>query len=122
VPGPVTPQPQSRKASRRCGSAPFDSLIHLPYFGLAHAYLVCGRYEEAALAAGRAMQASPQFSPPCAPRIVALVNLGRNEEVRASAERLLQLNPGFRISEGVWNGPERRALMADALRRAGLPE
>jgi hypothetical protein len=48
----------------------------------------------------RAMQASPQFSLACAPRIAALVSLGRNEGAGARAE---QLNPGFRISRGIWN-------------------
>jgi tetratricopeptide (TPR) repeat protein len=67
--------------------SPFDSLLHITYNALAYAYLFAGRYEEAAFAAGRSMQANPQFSPPCVTRIVALVKLGRGEEAREPSHR-----------------------------------
>jgi tetratricopeptide (TPR) repeat protein len=105
--------------------SPFDSMLHIPYNGLAYAHLFAGRFEEAALAASRSMQANPRFSPPCVTRIAALVNLGRREEARASVQRLLELWPDFTISGYVaanFTSPERLAMYADVLRRAGLPE
>jgi adenylate cyclase len=105
--------------------SPFDSLIHLPYNGLAQAHFFGGRYEEAAFAASRAMEANPRFAPPCYFRIAALMNLGRNDEARASVQRLFEAQPDFTISSVVatnFTSPERVAMLADALRRAGLPE
>jgi adenylate cyclase len=58
-------------------------------------------------------------------RIAALTNLGRNDEARASVQRLLELLPDFTINSLVatnFTGPERMEMLADALRRAGLPE
>jgi len=105
--------------------SPYDPLIFRPYIGLAAAHFFAGRYEEAAIAAGRAVQASPGFSIAYMWRAIALANLDRNEEMRASVGRLLEVQPDFRISQFVATAPtapERLAIMADALRRAGLPE
>ena len=58
-------------------------------------------------------------------RTASLANLGRGEETRASAQRLLELWPSFTISEYLgsnFTGPERLAMFDEALRRAGLPE
>jgi hypothetical protein len=71
------------------------------------------------------MQANPQFSPPCVTRIVALVKLGRNEEAQAGVPRLLELWPALTIAEYTgsnFTSPERLAMYAEGLRRAGLPE
>jgi TolB-like protein len=103
--------------------SPFDTLIYLPYLGLAYGNLFAGHFEEAALAASRCEQANPRFSPACYVRVAALVNLGRNDEARASVQRLLDLWPGFAISRiANFTSPERLAILANALRRAGLPE
>jgi adenylate cyclase len=113
---------QARQALRL---SPFDSLNHIPYLALAYAHLFAGRFEEAVLAASRSMQANPQFSPPCVVRIAALASLRRNDEARASVQRLFELEPDFTISATVatnFTGPERLAMFAEALRQAGLPE
>ena len=105
--------------------SPFDSLNHIPYLALAYAHFFAGRFEEAALAASRSMQVNPQFSPPCNLRIAALANLGRNDEARASVRGLLELLPDWTISRVIASNvtsPERLAMLAAALRRAGLPE
>ena len=105
--------------------SPFDSLNHIPYLALAYAHLFAGRFEEALIAASRSMQANPQFSPPCVVRIAALASLRRNDEARASVQRLFELEPDFTISATVatnFTGPERLAMFAEALRQAGLPE
>jgi adenylate cyclase len=105
--------------------SPFDSLLYMPYVGLAYAHFFAGRFEEAALAASRAAQANPQFSIPWVLRTAALSNLGRNNEVRVSVQRLLDLWPGFTIGGYIgsnFTASERLAMFTDALRRAGLPE
>jgi adenylate cyclase len=113
------------QAERSLRLSPFDPLLDMPYVGLAYAHFFAGRFEEAALAASRAAQANPQFSIPWVLRTAALAKLGRDDEVPASVQRLLELWPQFTISGYIssnFTAPERLALFADALRRAGLPE
>ena len=105
--------------------SPFDSLIYIPYLALAYAHFFAGRFEEAAVAASRSMQANLRFSPPCVLRVAALACLARNDEVRASVQRLFELWPDFTINQVVatnFTSPERLTMLADALRRAGLPD
>ena len=71
------------------------------------------------------MQANLRFSPPCVLRVAALACLARNDEVRASVQRLFELWPDFTINQVVatnFTSPERLTMLAEALRRAGLPD
>ena len=55
----------------------------------------------------------------------ALVRLGRVQEARFMANLVLELQPGFSIRElfsGNITDRDRMALLAEALREAGLPE
>jgi TolB-like protein/tetratricopeptide (TPR) repeat protein len=105
--------------------SPYDPLIYLPYVGLAYAHFFSGNYTEAASAARRAAAVSPQFSVPRYLHTAALVRLDRMEEARAMAAVLLELQPGFTVS-GLASGNittvERMAMLAGALREAGVPE
>jgi len=105
--------------------SPFDTALHLPYIGLAHAHYFAGDFDKAALAAGRCAQANPQFSPPWVIRTAALAMLGRDEEARTSAQRLLELWSGFAIGALMaidYTSIEHREMLAQGLRRAGVPE
>jgi TolB-like protein len=106
--------------------SPYDPLIYLPYVGLAYAHFFAGHFAEAASAASRAMQANPRFSVPCYLYAAALACLGRDEEAGASAQRLLELQPGFTIASLVSGtsiaAEDRLSRLAEALRKAGLPE
>jgi len=105
--------------------SPYDPLIYLPYVGLAYAYFFTGRFEESLTAAGRAAQANPRFSVPAIFQTAALASLGRDAAAAASARRLLELEPGFRIGpliSSYSSNKARLAMLAEALRRAGLPE
>lgn len=104
--------------------SPHDPLIYLPHVGLAYANLFAGDWEQAANAARLAMQANPSFSVPCYLLIAALVRLDRPDEAKMHAAQLLDLQPGFTIGGLVSGGittPERMAILAEALRAAGLP-
>jgi adenylate cyclase len=105
--------------------SPFDQALHLPYNGLAYAHYFAGDFEQAAVAASRSAQANPQFSPPWIIRVAALAKLGRGDEARASAQRLLELWPNFTVSGSMaieYTSLEHRAMVAEGLRRAGVPE
>ena len=107
----------------RLGS--YDPLIYLPYIGLAYAHFFAGNFVEAASAASRASAANPRFSVPRYLHTAALVRLGQLQEATSMAKVLLGLQPGFTISglvSGNITARERMAMLADALRVAGLPE
>jgi TolB-like protein len=104
--------------------SPYDPLIYLPYVGLAYSHFFVGNFVEAASAARRASAANPRFSVPCYLHIAALVTLGRPDEAKSMARVLLDLQPGFTVgglSSGNITTPERMAMLAAALRQAGLP-
>jgi adenylate cyclase len=105
--------------------SPFDSLIYITYLALSYAHWFTGHFDEALSAANRSAQANPQFSVACVLQAAAFASLGRIDEAKASARRALSLEPTFTI--GFWVGanftsPERLAMLAEAWRRAGLPE
>jgi len=105
--------------------SPYDPLIYLPNVGLAYAQLFSGNFEEAANAANRAAAANPKFSVPRYLHVAALIRLGKHEEAASIAKTLLTFQPGFTISglvAGNITTAERMAIVADALREAGLPE
>jgi adenylate cyclase len=105
--------------------SPFDPLIFFPYTGLAYAHLFAGHFEEAISAAGRAAQANSRFSIPSVLQAAAFASLGRIDEARGSAQRLLSLEPTFTVGSFVgvnFTSPERLSMLAEALRQAGLPE
>ena len=55
--------------------------------------------------------------------VAALSNLGRDEKEKEAAARVLELDPGFRISEWVKRGHTWRSpLYIEGVRKAGLPE
>jgi hypothetical protein len=62
---------------------------------------------------------------PCYLLTAALIRLGCISEATTSARRVVELQPGFTVG-GLVSGnittPERMAILADALRQAGLPD
>ena len=105
--------------------SPYDPMIYLPYVGLAYAHFFAGDWAAAANAARKASQSNPRFSVPCYLLTAALIRLGCNSEATSSARRVVELQPGFTVS-GLVSGnittPDRMAILADALRQAGLPD
>ena len=112
-------------AQRALRLSPFDPLGYRPLTALAVAYLFTGRHEEAAEYAERTIQANPGFDVPHTVLVASLIELGRLEEAREAAGRLMARFPTFRIAR------RRRAGYRDtvrfetylaALRQAGLPD
>ena len=113
-------------AGRAIRLSPLDPLLYLPYVGLAYAHFAAGRFDDAAIAAGRASQSNPKFTMPHVLHAAALAKLGRNEEAAAVADRLRELEPEVTVTTAIRSAryvdPARNAELGDALRRAGLPE
>lgn len=79
----------------------------------------------ASRAAYRSVQANPAHSITYAQLAAALAKLGRLEEARAAAARVLEVHPTFSYSRqfaGVNCAPALAGCLGDALRTAGLPE
>lgn len=105
--------------------SPFDPWVWAAFDAQAMGHFHAGRYEEAARAAYRSVQANPAHSITYVQLSAALARLGRLDEARAAAERVLELHPSFRYSRqfrGVNCDPTLAASLGEALRAAGLPE
>jgi TolB-like protein/Flp pilus assembly protein TadD len=75
--------------------SPFDRLSYLAHQALTIAYFMRGGYEDAATAGRLAVQSSPGFSVSHSLLAAPLAMLGRREEARAAAMRVLELQPSF---------------------------
>ncbi len=78
------------------------------------------------MTAGRkAVQSAPGFPLCYGVLAAALVRLGRPDEAKATAARVVELQPGFRygqfFSASGW-APALTAVMSEAFREAGLPD
>lgn len=105
--------------------SPFDPWAFAAFDAQAMGYFHRGRYDEACRAAYRSVQANPRHSITYVQLAAALAKLGRMEEARAAAERVLELQPTFRYSRqfsGVDCAPELAAALGEMLGAAGLPE
>jgi len=105
--------------------SPFDSWTWAAFDAQAMSHLLRGRYEEACRAAYKSVQANPAHSITHVQLAAALAKLGRVDEARAAAARVLELHPTFRYSRqfaGVNCAPELAQALGEALRAAGLPE
>jgi TolB-like protein/Tfp pilus assembly protein PilF len=105
--------------------SPFDPWAFAAFHALTLGYFHVGRYEDAASDARKAIQSNPAHSISYMLLAAALARLGRFDESKAAAARVLELQPAFRYSQqfsGVNCAPALAASMSEALRAAGLPE
>lgn len=105
--------------------SPFDSWAFAAFDAQAMGHFHHGRYEEACRAAYRSVQANPRHSITHVQLAAALAKLGRLQEARTAAARVLELHPTFRYGrqfQGVNCAPALAASLGEALRAAGLPE
>jgi TolB-like protein len=105
--------------------SPFDPWTFAAYDAQAMSHFLRGRYEDACRAAHRSVQANPAHSITYVQLAAALAKLGRLDEAKAAAARVIELHPTFRYSrqfKGVNCAPALAEPLGEALRLAGLPE
>ncbi len=105
--------------------SPLDPMNYHSYLALAWVSLFTARFEDAAKYSALGIQVNPGFSILHASLVASYANLGRLVAARTAAARLLEVAPGWTISEFVRMDVVRPQLMhglAAALRKAGLPE
>jgi TolB-like protein len=111
----------TERAHRAIRLCPFDNTIS--YLALSVAQIIGNQYEKARESALRAVESNPSFSIPHAILAVALVGAHREDEAKAEARSVMELDPTF--TTGNWavtvgQVPEVFAPIADALRKAGI--
>jgi tetratricopeptide (TPR) repeat protein len=105
--------------------SPFDPVRFVAELAAAYGHFFTERYDEAAEAAQRSAQINPQFAPAVALIVASRMRGGHPQAAQAARERLLSLNPGFRVGQFVRIGrfeQDLSEIYAAALREAGLPE
>lgn len=105
--------------------SPFDPWAFAAYDAQALSHFHRDRFAEAAAAAYKSNLANPAHSITWVQLAASLAALGRLEEARAAAFRVLELQPTFRIAgqlAGVACAPGLALKLGKALRAAGLPE
>jgi adenylate cyclase len=106
--------------------SPLDPAMSAFISGTAGAHLLCGRYEEALAAAHRAIQESPTFVGAHRAMVATLWFVGRTDEAKLAAKRLLELAPEFTVSRydsvSPFKDPEFRKRISRMFRAVGVPK
>jgi adenylate cyclase len=105
--------------------SPFDPWITAGLHGIFMGHFRRGQYEDAALAIRRAIRSKPGFSISHMFLAAALAKLGRTDEAKHAAERVLQLQPNFSSSgqcAAIGCVPALADPLIEAMRAAGLPD
>jgi adenylate cyclase len=102
-----------------------DPMPFGPYLmGLAHAYWMVGRYEEALPACKKAVLRSPKNTFSRMVMVATYISLGREEEARAEAQEVLRIDPKFSLANWEKRLPFKNQAdterLIEALRKAGL--
>jgi len=105
--------------------SPFDPWAFAAYDAQAMGHFRLGKFDQAAQAAYKSVRANPAHSITYVQLTAALAKLGRMDEAKAAAAKVLELQPNFRFSRqfaGVGCDPTLAVSLGEALRAAGLPE
>ena len=73
-------------------------------YRMAQALIELGRFDEAILAAKKALRQNPAWSATCRCLAAAFAHLGRDAEAREAAARVLEFDPAFTISAWIARG------------------
>jgi adenylate cyclase len=118
------PEEAIQSFERAIRMSPVDPQQFNTHTGMAYAFIELGRFDEAIVAGKKALRQNPSFSPAYRCLASAFAHLGRDAEAHEAVARLLEVDPGFTVSgwfaRGV--GQSNSKLLAEGLRKAGLPE
>ena len=114
-----------RRIERYRRLSPMDPHAFLFETGLMTPHILQGDYAEAVRIGEAVTAMQPNLTAAWKPYAIALALMGRDQEAREAARRLLALEPGFTISGFLattpYVRPEDLATLAAGLERAGLP-
>jgi adenylate cyclase len=106
--------------------SPLDPAMAYVLAGLGYAYLIAGKYEDALSAGLKSLLENPRWTPSHRLVVVCLVQLGRLDEARVAANRIMELRPETTISairlQIAYKDQAFKERYISALRVAGIPE
>ena len=105
--------------------SPFDPMSYAPLFSITLGQIQRGDYKAAAEAARKMFQANPYWSFTHVLLAATQAKLGRLDAAKSAAKRVLELQPGFTISQICATfdiNPSLAEPLREALSAAGLPE
>jgi tetratricopeptide (TPR) repeat protein len=112
-------------AERGLRLSPLDPWRSSAFLALAFARFNQGYHEQAAVEGRKSVQSSPGFSISYVCLAAPLAKLGRIDEAKAAASRVIALQPKFRYTRFLANvncEPTLAGKLSEALSAAGLPE
>jgi TolB-like protein len=117
------PEEAIRSFERAIRLSPFDRLLVSNLAGMGFAFIDLGRFDEAVVAAKKALRQHPSYAAAYRCLASAFAHLGRDAEARETAARVLEVDPAFTISSWIARGGQSNAkLVIEGFRKAGLPE
>jgi TolB-like protein/Flp pilus assembly protein TadD len=120
------PDAAIERFARAMRLSPLDPEMPRMQCGMAMAHLFAGRLDAASLWAEKAFRTRPTYLAVVGAIAASHALAGRMDEARRAMDHLRKLDPKLRISNlDDWvplNRPEDRAMFADGLQKAGLPE
>jgi adenylate cyclase len=117
------PEEAVRSFERAMRMSPVDPQLHRSVSGMGYAFLELRRFDEAVVAAKKALRQNPSYSSAYRCLASAFAQLGRDAEARDAAARLLEVDPAFTVSGWIARGRLTNAkLLIEGFRKAGLPE
>ncbi len=107
--------------------SPYDPMRFMQHHFLSIARYVAGDLEEAARSAQISLGARAPHAAAWRTFAAILSALGRREDARAAARRMLEMEPGFRLAGYIagrmpYRDPAVARRFAEDLRRAGVPD
>jgi adenylate cyclase len=112
-------------AERAVRLAPFDPFTFLYEATLAQAHYTSGSYVDALGWCHKSAASNPKHSPTWRTMIACLIALGRHDDVRSAVDRLLTLQPDFRLGSFAMQTPLEGSIKSafiSKLKQAGLPD
>jgi adenylate cyclase len=112
-------------AKRGLRHSPLDTRVFWPEAILGQAFYVDGNYEQAVYWTKKALSHAPTAIFNLRTLTASLVALGKPDEARWIADRLLRILPDFRLGPYIANCPfrgENLTTWISRLREAGLPD
>jgi len=117
------PEEAIRSFERAVRMSPVDPRLQRTFEGIGLALIELGRFDEAIVAAKKALRQNPYYPPAYRCLASAFAHLGRVAEAREAVARVLEVDPAYKISAWIARGGQPNAkLYIEGLRKAGLPE
>jgi len=103
--------------------SPLDPQLHRSLIGMAMALIELGRFDEAIMAAKKAVRQNPAHAASYRCLASAFAHLGHDAQAHEAAAGVIEHDPTFTISTYIGRGGQAKAKrLIEGLRKAGLPE